>query len=492
MRTVIKVLILLLSTKPYGFSKAYCDLNTSIKDIYSDIIQLELTRAGEKIKKYSDKENIAIILLEDYIDFFQLFIYEKEGDYVRLKKNKSERIKIISESNLDENWSLFIQSEIQLHWSLIHLKRGENWKAFHCVSTALLNLEHCNKKYPEFIYSKKSLGILHTLISTIPREFEWATKLAGINGDISLGKRELNDFIQFTESTNNFFLLEAKAAYAYVVSFLDNQPGLALRYWNHEFKIIPKTPTIKLLEIKIINRARDNKLLDALMEEITMEDKKKLPYLYYLCGLHKLQNLNYEGDKEIIKFLETYEGQNYRKEAYQKLTWSAFIQGNKEKFEMYRLKCLSLGTQITDEDQQAQLESKIQHLPDILLLKARLLCDGNHLNRAYHLLFRKANLYQGTADYIEYCYRMGRICEQMNNNNEAIAYYQETIFLDSQGFSHFSALSMLYTGSIYEKIGNFKKACEFYNLAYHGQAEIYSRSIHQKASAGKQRLQCSK
>ncbi|MEO6190313.1 MAG: hypothetical protein ABIO44_08085 [Saprospiraceae bacterium] len=469
----------------------YCKFNAEQKDIYKSIIELDLSEASIKLKNCKDyKINLATILLEDYIDFFQLFIFEKESDYIRLIDHKKERLQQIKIAKISEEWSLYLQSEILLHWSLIHLKRNENWKAFTCVNEAFEKLNSCNKYYPQFIYSKKSLGILHTLLSTIPEELDWATKLIGLTGDLEKGKKELSEFIYYASERDDIFQTEAKAAFAFIKSYLDNQSKQASQYWNKEMINKSANPLLSMVSIKLFIRAGENKKAQMEVNKLSFAQKCKLPYLFFLSGILKLQDLNYGCDQDFFKFLELYKGKNYIKEAYQKLAWTALLKGSIPKYQYYMKKCFEDGELITDEDVQAQNEAMKKIIPDRQLLKARLLCDGANYNRAYHLLFIRIGEYYESGLRLECAYRMGRICQLNNKSREALSYFQDALEADQDKKSYMSCSAMLYSAYILEELGEKSEACQYYSKTLDIKPDQYSRSLHQKAKTGQLRLSC--
>ena len=60
-----------------------------------------------------------------------------------------------------------------------------------------------------------------------------------------------------------------------------------------------------------------------------------------------------------------------------------------------------------DEDNQALSESKSNTVPNITLLKARLLFDGGYYQKALNIMIEKnpSDFCKTTKDYLEYTYR---------------------------------------------------------------------------------------
>lgn len=474
-----------------AWANDYIKFDVQHKNIYQQIIQLDLGNAQSRLNQMSN-ENFARLLLEDYIDFFQLFIYERDSDYNRLEKNRKKRLNLIESSKLKEEWKLFLYSEIQLHWSLIYLKWEKNFLAFNCVREAYRKLENCQATYPDFIYSKKSLGILHTLLSTIPEELEWTSNLFGLNGDLKNGKEELKQFIHYAITDQDIFLSEAEAAYCFIISYIDNNPQEAENYWIKRMKKNTYSPLETMIETKLRIKAGHCREALRLLNLKSIDQKNHLPYLYFLSGLLKLQFLDYEAESDFINYLRLCGGKNYVKETYQKLSWISYFKGMEDKYNYYLNQVKKMGVSITDEDQQALKEAEYGQKPDVILLKSRLLCDGQSYQRAYRLLFKHLEEYYASPLKIEAAYRMGRICQLNGEKTQAISFYRDAI--ESQnfnpGYSHLKGFSALNIGIIKEEIGEKSEACHYYQFALDVKPSQYKRSLHQKAKAGQMRLNC--
>ncbi len=467
-----------------------CLFDNNVKRIYYNIIDLKLDLARQEIQLLPKKNsNFAYLLLEDYIDFFELFIYEDPNDYKKSLLNKEVRLKKIQKSNLPKEWSWFLQSEINLHWSLLYLKANDKWKAYQCVKEAYQLLKKCQIEFPNFKYYKKSLGILETLLGTIPDEFDWAIKILGFEGSLIEGKNHLLEFIDNDKS--DFFNLEAIAAYSFILAYLENHSPKGLEYWNnHADKSVQGFLLVNVVQVKLMIKSGKMEEAKLIMESIKKERINKVPYLVFLSGLIKLQNLETSAEKDFLNYINLFKGLSYRKESYQKLAWISMIRGQDFEYFMYMSKCLQQGEEITDEDKQAVREAKSGEKPDLLLLKARLLCDGANYIRAYNLLFKNIEKYYNSPNKLEFCYRMGRICQMLGKSNEALSFFKDAIAEDKKKTSYLSAYSILNTALIIENSGEKSVACTFFEEALKRRPDQYLRSLQQKSKTGLIRLKC--
>ena len=138
------------------------EFTPTAKLAYDKVMTLEFQEARNLIYqvKRDDPENMIIYLVENYIDFFSVFINENKQEFKQLERNKDFRIKMVRKGPKDSPYYNYTQAEIKLQWALARLKFEEFFTAFNEVSSAYKLLKRNQKKYPNFMANKKSLGIL--------------------------------------------------------------------------------------------------------------------------------------------------------------------------------------------------------------------------------------------------------------------------------------------------------------------------------------------
>ena len=126
-------------------------------------MQLRLDEARQLIAQVRQDEpnNYVVYFLENYIDFFTIFIGESSEDFKKLKSNKDKRLEMIEKTDRNSPYYLYCKAEINLQWALVRLKFEEYTKAFFEVKSAYADLQDNVVKFPKFAANKKSLGVLH-------------------------------------------------------------------------------------------------------------------------------------------------------------------------------------------------------------------------------------------------------------------------------------------------------------------------------------------
>jgi hypothetical protein len=122
-----------------------------------------------------------------------------------LLQNEDIRIEQLEKLEEDSPCYLFTQAEVRLQWAFIKLKFGDEGSAFLDIKEAYNLLEKNKRKFPNFVPTKKSLGLLNILIGSVPEKYSWIVSLIGMEGSVPAGMRMLDEVI----AGSNEYKLEA-------------------------------------------------------------------------------------------------------------------------------------------------------------------------------------------------------------------------------------------------------------------------------------------
>lgn len=462
-------------------------------EAYHKVMSLRLEEAKVDIAKIKrdDPENSIVYFIENYIDFFTVFINEDKSEFKRLERNRIYRLRQIRKGDRKSPYYLYCQAEIKLQWALARLKFEQYFNAFNEISSAYQLLKRNEKKFPEFVANKKSLGILHAMIGTIPDKFKWGVKLlGGMTGSIQQGKKEIEETLIYARNHPFLFEEETLVMYAFLMLHLKDDMNEA---WGiiQNGKLNPKTNPLVCFAVGNIamRTGRNDKAIEILENRPQGNQYAKFHFLDYMLGLSKLYRLDRDADFFLKKYLDNFHGQNYIKEAYQKLAWHALVHGNEIEYVRHIKFCKTKGAKIIGGDKSAEKEAKSNVIPNMTLLKARLLFDGGYYNRAFELLNSKTVTdFNKQKDRLEFTYRLGRVAHNTGEHDNAIIYYQTTIDTGKNASYYFACNSALQIGRIYEYRKDIPNAKKFFNLCLSINPSEYKNSLHQKAKAGLNRL----
>lgn len=471
--------------------QGYFEANEAIADAYRLVTTLQLDSAQYKIDqiKKSEPDNLLVYHIENYIDFFTIFINEDEKEFKQLEKNKNKRLEKINQGDKESPYYLFAKAEINLQWATARIKFDQKLTAAREVYRAYKLLEDNQENHPDFIGNKKSLSIIHALGESIPGVIR---KVMGVKGSIEQGTNEIREVVEYSKKNDFLFRDESYAIYAYILFYQNNKKHEAYKLLSEANLDHSSSPLLCFLKANIAQKTGHNTEAIKILEERPTEDSYfPFPYLDFMYGKFKLYELDPGSQVYMLKFLEEFNGRHFIKEAYQKLAWYE-IATNEDvaAYKKYMNLCQEEGYDLVDEDKQALKESKDKEIPNAILLRVRLLFDGGYYSRAYNLLIQKAYLFEdkNSLESLEFKYRMGRLSQELKNYPDAINYYVQTINEGEEKKSFMACNAALQIGLIFEGQQNHGQAKKYFDLCLDMSPKRYKNSLHQKAKSGNDRI----
>jgi tetratricopeptide (TPR) repeat protein len=171
------------------------------------------------------------------------------------------------------------------------------------------------------------------------------------------------------------------------------------------------------------------------------------------------------------------------------MAWMALINGNKEKYWEYMYYIKSRGDDLIDDDKQALYEAESKKMPNVTLLKSRLLFDGGYYKDALKQLEGKsAESFSNDKDKTEFTYRAGRIYDMAGMPDKAKGYYLATIKFGSDLPYYYAAGSAFYLANIYETEKDYASATKYYQMCLDMDNKEYQTSLDGLAKAGLNRV----
>lgn len=479
-----------------GYGQKYFQLSPAIQAAYHKVIALKLEEAQVELDmiKVLEPDNLLVYHIENYIDFFRVFIGEKSEDYERFKSSKKLRLTLIKQGPDNDPFYLFSQAEVLLQSALLRLKFEEYFGAFNDVSKAYEALEYNTKRFPDFIANRKSLGILHAMVGSIPESFRWGVKILGMDGTIAQGKEEIESVLSYAQTQPFLFVEETIAMYAYVLLHLSKEPETAWETINRK-EIDPKVSLLAcFVKANIALRTgRTEAAITILSQKPIGIEYYVFPQLEYMKGLAKLYQLDKDAKKHFEEFLKWFKGRNYIKDTYQKLAWYDLIFEHGRHYETYMSKCAKNGYEQVDEDKSAMYDAQYGDRPSVPLLKARLLFDGGYYERSLQILKASDELaILDNSEGLEWRYRLGRNYHALKRYDLAIESYKNVLTWESRSASYMVANAALQLGMIYETQRDYRNAEVFFRRCLELHPDRYASSLNQKARAGLDRVKASR
>jgi tetratricopeptide (TPR) repeat protein len=457
------------------------------------VTALRFDEARELIgtEKTSDPDNLVPLLLENYIDFLTLIVGEDQRVFDSLVKQRPVRLKMLAAGDQSSPWYRASIARVNMQWAFARVKSGQYLTAALEIRKAYRLLEENNREYPGFPPDQVGLGLMHALIGSIPDNQQWIADIFSMQGSISQGREELLNVLE-NAGSNGFSYLHDEALF--FLSFIDLNLQADRNNADALLPVYDNTDSDNLL--LVFSKARILMQCGMNDEAITLlthspRGKEYFPFYYldYLAGLAKLNRLDEDAGNYLLRFLVNFRGKNYVKSGYQKLAWHHLLQGDENRYREYIGKALLYGDEMTDGDKLARAEAESGIIPNVCLLKARLLFDGGYFASAANILQQHDCSLISARDSIEFLYRNGRIAHAMGLHREALSWYGKTIDAGLDKTWYFAANAALLSGNILESEGDFEGAGIHYRLASRMKNKEYSTSIKQKAKAGINRIE---
>jgi hypothetical protein len=485
-----KILLLLyLSFAFFDASAQIFDFNSYCKKAYNHIIALRIDSAKYLIEneKKIQPNNYIPYLLYNYIDFLEIYTSGSLLSYETKKKQMDARLLILKNGNSTSPYFLYSQAEVHTQSAVLHIKFGEYFASVLDLRKAIKKLEENQLAFPNFTPNKKSLGMLYTILGSIPQEYQSTLDLIGLDGSVSKGLKLLKIAV---DDVNHPFQHEAATIYAFMLLHIQNKPEEAWTILkNNQFSSTKSLMDAYALGHIGIYGLHNDEGINALIQRPTGKQYATFPLCNFLLGMGKTYRQDTDANLYFSKFLEQNKGEDYVKSAWHKMAWNALISGDETSYKLYILNVAKYGRAVIDTDKQAEKEANSSLTPNVVLLKARLLTDGNYLTKALTLLEQKTvNFFISKNEKTEYYYRLARIYDKSKLYTKAIQYYEITISNGKNVPHYFAANAAYLMGFLYEQKLDKEAAIASYEQCLELNGYEYENSIHQKAEAALNRL----
>jgi hypothetical protein len=460
--------------------------------IYESITSLRIPEARILINqdKKVNASNLIYPLLESYADFYQLFLNENKAEYKLTYPTFEQRIQQLEAGPKQSPYRLYSIGLAHLHKSLIAIRFNKNLEAALDFRKAFLLFKENKKAFPNFTPNDVYLGLMTSVIGTIPKGYQWMANVLGMTGKISEGNALVLKYINSKDAFSNQCRNEALLVYPYLVMNFEGNK-------KKTFDFIEKTDydfTNNHLHAYMatnlyLNNQQSQKALQIASNINPANSYLDLPFWQLEMGYAYLNELKLDAAKNALQiFINRFKGQFYVKDAFEKLSWIAYIQGDQTKANAYRNYVITKGNDITDADKQALQNAKKGIWPHPILLRARLLSDGGYQQQALAMLAGKTSKdFDKDVDKTEFAYRLGRIYDLAGQPDQAIHFYTSAIEKGANQPEYFAARAALQIGFIYEQKNNPTLAITFFNTCLEMKNHAFKNSIDQKAKTGIQR-----
>ena len=470
-------------------SQPVFEFNSTCQQAFQEITRLKLNAGKSLVLKarQQNPNNLIPELLDNYIDFYTLFLNEDPAELKKRLPQFETRLNKIKAGPSSSPFFLYSQSLIYLQRAASVVKSGKLWDAAWDCRKSYVLIKENKKRFPTFTPNDLPYGALQAVTGTIPKGFRWIAGILGMKGSLTEGMKTVRSFVTGSDPWQKVFYNEAAYIYPYLLFYLENKKEEALQF--------ARNPRIDLVNNHLhlymaVNLSLNNQ--QAEQATLLMKNRSQSPdYITsgiwdFEMGFAQLYHLQTaDAARHFESFLQQFKGQFYVKDAYQKLSWCYWLEGNTARAEEMRQAVLKKGSTDSDADKKALADAKSGIWPNRWLLKARLLSDGGYQNEALKLLTGSpGEPLDSPGEKLEYLYRMARVYDALGRTEEALANYAATIKQGQNRTEYFAARAALQSGQLYESRGKKQQAIELYQQCLNMENHEYKNSLDQRAKAG--------
>jgi len=491
MRQFLFLLMMLACSVPRGMAQHFI-WNEDAREAYALLLDLRFQKADSVLTALEkrDADNLCAPYLRDLADFLYIVVQEDEPAYVRRSKLKDKRLAAFERAAHNDPFKNIALGETHLHWAFADMRFGNYFSGAMGIRKAFQLLEENTQRFPNFIQTYKSMGLLHTLVGTVPDNYRWAAKMMGVDGTIPQGIAEMQRVIKGNSGRLEFIHVQKETLFLFTFLQLNLVNDIEAVHSVQKHLDRHSGPLMDFAKARVMQRTGDTDAAIDLLGRSLAKRPSAFPYLQFLLGDMKLARLDADADKPFQTYLKIFKGKSYLKAAQQKLGWHALLVNNdKDAYTKHLAAVKTVGSTAVDEDKAAQKEAESGIVPNRTLLSARLMFDGGYHARALkELEGAPAERFASMEEKLERQYRLGRIHHEMGNHQKAVDAYRATMRDGASSTRYFAANAALQLGLLYEQLGEKEKAKEAFASCSTFKNTEYRDSINQKAKAGLNRL----
>jgi tetratricopeptide (TPR) repeat protein len=459
-------------------SQKVFDFNATCQEAYQNITALKINAGAQLINvaRTQNPNNLIPDFLESYIDFYTLFLNEDPDEYDKKKSNFDDRIKKFAEGDKSSPYYYYTQCMVSLQKAAIAGKFNEKWRAGWAGKKAVDLMKNNVKTFPDFQPNNLIYGTYQSIAGVF-----------GIKGSLSTGLQLAYTFVNSNDANAKLFFNEGAFTYCYLLLLIKNAPDEAFRFINQKGLDLVNNHLFAYMGANI---SRHNKQADK-AKSIILNKNNSPEYLVtpvwdYELGYAYMQHLELnEAAQSFQQFLAKFKGTSYVKDAYQKLSWCYYLQGNMQAAENARSMVIKKGASEMEEDKQALKEAQSGVWSNAPVMKARILSDGGFSKEALQILNGKnSDDFSNKVEKLEFTYFLGRFYDDLGRTDDAVKAYSVTIKVGENETYYYAARAAYQTGLIFEKKGNKSLAKEYYEKCISMKDHEYKNSLDQKAKSG--------
>lgn len=461
-----------------------------IPTISEKAYKLALSLKLDNCESLIDSSNLPFdIYIKHYSKAIRAMANDEKNLFKAFENYHDDAYDMISDMDKNSPYRAFYLAEMLLQSTIVRLKYKEEWSAILSMRKAYSHIILNTEKYPKFLPNRKTFGLLHVIIGSVPIKYQWALSFLGFDGEVQQGVNELSELAY----SDNLFSTEGKLLLALIQSYILQNTDEAVKtvqpvYEKHENNLLFGYLYASLL----IKNSESDKALYVINSALSYktDEHETLAILEYLKAEVLLQKGNYSSSISWYNhFIKNQSGENFIKDSYYKIAMNYLLLGKKERTMEYLELTQNNGSTYSDIDKYAHKQSQNKELPNPSILQMRYAFDGGYYEQVDKIIEKVGDFTFATKkDEVEFNYRKARFYHKTDKTAMAIALYKVTINSVSNEGWYFAPNSALQLGYIYKLQDDKESAKKYFELAMSYKNYEYKYSIDNKAKSGLESL----
>ncbi|NOX84344.1 MAG: hypothetical protein GXO86_00020 [Chlorobi bacterium] len=477
----------------FGLSQkvvAVYDVDENCKNAWMLLMDLKINEAKQLLADEIriNPENYYAYYLDQTCDAYRMIINSNDEDYKAFVENYEKKREIMDNKDTDSPYYLSCYSEMQIQLGFFNIMHGEQYSGVMKMYSAYRKVYRNLDKHPDFKPSLKLDGFFNVAMSTLPPFVQWVVSFFGVSSDINYGFKLLNENYQ---SQKNIKGINAESALFVILSAKINKtPEMVYDFTHSLDSSVSHTFIHQYFKANIAYRTGRNEEALTVLNQIDAKSHGSAGIIYnYLMGKILLRKLDPQAGYYLSQYLEHLEKKEYVKEINYSLALYYLLNNDPEKYLEYCEIVRDKGMDLNERDREALYDAKLDYIPDVNLVKARLSLDGGYIDQFEAAIKEyEANPGNLLAYEIEYLFLKARFDALGTNEKRAIAEFNKVIELGEDEDYYFASEAALRLGNIYNNKGEKELAKAYYEKAIKLYRSNYYEYIEDKAKKALGRL----
>ena len=482
----IFIILLLITLQGY----AGYEVTDRCKNAWMELMNLEIIRAKTLLSEelQSNPENYYAYYLDQTCDLFSLLINSTEAEYEAFLKNYDKKREIMDGKDEGSPYYLVCAAEMQLQVTVMNVMNGAQLSAMRKGYSAYRKVYRNLETYPNFQPNLKLDGFFNVALDNLPPFVKWAISFFGVTVDRQKGFRMLEEHFQAVKDEKG---INAEAAmYMILAAKINKTPEKIYAFVNSLPQEVSNTRLIRYFRANIAYRTGRNEQALKILGNMDITGNPQAQVLYnYLMGKILLRKLDLKAQTYINQYIKQLKKREYLKEAYYNLALCYLLEGNTDKYKQTCKTVEDVGMDLNERDREALYDAKLDYIPDLNLLKARLSLAGGYDQVFLKMMARyDANPSELLPHQLEYHFLKGQYESHHGNRYEAINQFKWVIEHGEDENYYFASEASLLLGNLYQSINQLSLARDYYKLALKLYRSDYYEYIEDKARKAEKEL----